>query len=330
MLQRFKNNPTIDKYFRYALRELICETFYRGKKKPIKRLGSNLFVSGDCAVVVRYATTSELRFLKSRSWQHCYYVIDDDFFSLDQADELPPEYVARLKKFRADSLPQILSVTTDVVAPSERILDHYHDVRTHLLPPCHMGVATDFTHFDKMDGLRLVFAGTRSHRGDLNFLEDVLADVARDRPNVCVTTFFGKDAPASLQGLANVENRKALSWPAFQRMMLSERFHLALAPNLDSTFNNARSFNKILDHAAMGAAGLYSSTPIFQDVISDGENGILIGPDASHWRESIETLLDNPSQMKRMAQGGVDLAKEIGDPDKVRAFWLEKLDLGLT
>jgi len=228
-------------------------------------------------------------------------------------------------QFANDRLPDILDLTDSIVAPNPLIHRAYPDKTHLLLGPSLSSLATDFSHFDVIGKINLVFTGSRSHLADFALIADVVADICRHHGHVHFTSFLGEYVPDSLKGSANIINHKACSWPVFKRIMQTQRFHIALAPQLGTAFNRARSINKILDHGAFGAAGLYSARSPISGAIEHGVNGLLIDDQAESWRTAILGLIEDISQARKLAQAGCSLASKLGDPETVRNFWISEL-----
>ena len=89
----------------------------------------------------------------------------------------------------------------------------------------------------------------------------------------------------------------------------------------------ARSITKVMDHAAVGAAGLYSRRQPFADVIENDRNGVLLGDAPEEWIEAIRQLAVDHKRRQALARGGIDLAFRLGNPDITRAFWLDELGI---
>lgn len=316
--------PTADIYFLYGLEGHVGADDGR----PVRRLGPNLFGCGRRFVLVRYALPEELRSLEMAHPERVYYIIDDDLSAVTADTALPGGYRRRLESFVNRILPRILALQPVVLAPNRRLLAAFAGCETALLEPAHGPLCDDFSHFDRMRPLRLVFAGTRSHAGDL---ADVAAGVARfldEHPSARLTTFLGHSAPAPLARHRLVENRPALDWPQFKAVMAGERFHLALAPFAFTPANNARSANKVNDHAAFGAAGLYGRIPPYIDRITHGRDGMLIDHTPEAWHEALGGLAANPHRTRAIAEAGLALARRHGDPARLRRFWMERLGIG--
>ena len=86
-------------------------------------------------------------------------------------------------------------------------------------------------------------------------------------------------------------------------------------------FNQARSSTRLLDHAAFGAAGLYSDTAPFSGLIAPGKDGILVDRQEESWITTIRELTANPALRRELAAGGQATAARIGAQERVQQFW---------
>jgi hypothetical protein len=207
------------------------------------------------------------------------------------------------------------------------ILASYRAFETSLLDPAALAPSPGLDHFDDRGTVRIVFAGTRSHLTDLEAIAAPLAGLLRRRAHWRLTTFLGRHAPAVLRGVANAGHMEPSSWPAYRGILRRMRFHIALAPALDTPFNRSRSISRLFDHAAFGAAGLYGDLPPFSGVVTDRTSGRLLGEDPDAWCEALDELAGDLAKARRMAADGAALAAALGDPSRVRRFWTERLAL---
>jgi glycosyltransferase involved in cell wall biosynthesis len=74
---------------------------------------------------------------------------------------------------------------------------------------------------------------------------------------------------------------------------------------LDVPFNRARSCTKVLDITHCGAVGIYASNSACAEMIDNGIDGLVVGPEPDAWVQAILRLAgDEPlrQQMLRNAQ----------------------------
>ncbi len=315
--------PSVDLYFHYALADLIGND----GGYPIQRLGGNLFAADGHYVLIRYAAAAELTALQTARRERLIYVVDDDFAALVDDDALPGDYRRRMAAFTADVLPKILALDPLIAAPNRRLFAAFGRRDGLLIEPAHGPLNDDLDHFAHLEPLRLVFAGTRSHVADLTAVASGIATFLDRHPQARLVTFLDRHAPPPLDGHRQVENRAALDWPRYRQVLTTERFHLALAPFRPGKANEARSANKVNDHAAFGAAGLYGRIGPYRDRITHGADGLLVGDGPEDWLAALSELALQPHRMQAIARSGLALARKRGDPVRQRHFWLQQLGL---
>jgi hypothetical protein len=322
----FRQLPSSAIYFSEPLADLIGARF-TGAARPIRRLSPNVFVCGGNAVVVRYAGPRQIAMIERRRFGRVYLVVDDDFAALHDQDGLPADYRRRLLRYRDGAMARLLDKVTHVVAPSDRILSRYRGKSAIRLDPAQCHGAADLAHHRDDGGLDIVFAGTRSHLHDLDHVAESIAEFLRVRPDARLTTFLNGHAPKVLKNLGNAINHPAMSWPDYRAFVARNRFHVAIAPAMDTEFNRARSFNKLHDHAAYGAAGLYSRQAPFDMIVDHEESGLLLANDPGCWRDALFDLAGRRDRVRAIAAAGQDLSRRLGSQLRVREFWLRELGL---
>ena len=117
-----------------------------------------------------------------------------------------------------------------------------------------------------------------------------------------------------------------MEWSRYRAFVAENRFHAAIAPALDTDFNRARSISRLHDHAAFGAAGIYSRQPPFAGIVSDGQSGLLLANNPAEWRDALIRLAESREQTQGLAAGGQILSQTLGDMRRVRNFWLRELN----
>lgn len=322
------NLPTADYYLLGGIADLVGAHGKATADRPVVRLGPNTWSHEDRLVIVRYATADEQALIARRRWHSVHYVIDDLIPAAAASAELPPDYRARLGRFAHEILPRILALGPVIVAPSPQIRACFPQLTQRHLDPCCLAVADGHAlpaPTPWQGPLRIAFLGTRSHAGSLPLLSELAAHLARTLPAAELHLFFGRHLPEAIARQANIVNHKPVPWSAYQAFCRAHPFHVGLAPVQDSAFARARSITKVMDHAAVGAVGLYARRAPFQDVVTHDVDGVLVGDTPEDWSAAILRLAAAPEQAMRMAAAGARLARDRGDPGHVRRFWLEAL-----
>lgn len=318
--------PSDSLYFADPLADLVGNR-RDNPDRPIRRISPHLYAAGRRAVLIRYATPRDIQVIERRRFERVYLVVDDDFFSLTENDGLPADYRRRLIAYRDGPLQRLLDLVTDVVAPSGSILVGYRRQRAILLDPAQCHQAGALVHHQQARPFEVVFAATRSHIQDLNHVAGALAEFLRLRPDARLTTFLNGHAPRSLKKMPNAIHLPMMEWDRYRVFVAENRFHAAIAPALDTPFNRARSISRLHDHAAFGAAGVYSRQAPFAGIIADGQSGLLLANEPQQWCEALLQLAANRTLTQSLAAGGQVLSQTLGDMRRVRNFWLRELAL---
>jgi hypothetical protein len=121
------------------------------------------------------------------------------------------------------------------------------------------------------------------------------------------------------------------SYPGFVDWLTSvqPRWHIGLAPLLDTTFNHSKSPIKTMDYAAMGLAVLASDVPVYQGSLADGPAGQLVKNDHHAWFSALDWLVREQTLRRSMARQAreafVTHATLASDPGKRREAWTRLL-----
>jgi hypothetical protein len=327
---RWRTLPTADYYLLGGVGDLVRDDANPTQARPIVRLGPNTWAHENHLVVVRYATAGELALLEGRRWRSVHYVIDDLITAAEASAELPGDYRGRLAQFARDVLPRILAPDPVIVAPSAAILGAFPGRPGRLLDPCCLALAggNALPAPTPWNGpLRIAFLGTRSHFGALPLLGAIAARLELALPEARLHLFFGRHLPHALARCRNIVNRPPVAWADYPDFCRANPFHIGLALVQDTPFARARSITKVMDHAAVGAVGIYARRAPFADVVTDGSDGLLVDDAAEAWCAAILGLAARPAHARHVAAAGARLAADRGAPARLRAFWCEALEI---
>lgn len=321
--------PTADYYFLGGIDDLVAAGSQPSAARPVARLGPNSWAHGDRLVIIRYLTAEEAEAVEARRWRSVHYVVDDLLPAAAASDELPAHYRSRLSRFVATMLPRILALGPVIVAPSAAILDAFPGFERVRLDPCCLalrgGPLPPPTPFEGR--LEIAFLGTRSHAGTLPLLARVAARLEAAGCETRLHLYFGRHLPREIAASRTIVNHDPVPWAQFRDFCGRTKFHVALAPVQDTPFARARSITKVMDHAAVGAAGIYSDRAPFAGSVTHAVDGLLVGDDAIDWADAVLHLAREPERMARLAAAGATLAATLGDPRRVRDFWIATLGL---
>ncbi len=248
------------------------------------------FIRSDCPEDIAVAKACK------QAGKRIVYVMDDDLLDL-------PDYVSasgyyRQKKVR-NSIWEFLKLCDVFVSPSEKLGKKYGGRKTLFVeepsPP----------HADKTprtEGpLRIGFAGSIDRTPDVDaLLGPVIGSLLERYGDAITVEFFGIHPQAA--------ERYHLRWipysdsyEAYQNKMSELDWDIGLAPMPDTAFNACKHYNKFIEYAGCGIAGVYSDVQPYTRIIRDGENGLLCANTAEAWRAAITRLIDDAALRAEIA-----------------------------
>lgn len=332
--------PTEDIYFYESAATAMHHQGVRTERFPVSRafgaawLHGRSFMrnyAGANLLLCRSLPLSWLRCLERNrnAFGYIVYLVDDDISAAATDNMLPGSYRKRMARI-ASLQPRLLALADEVVVCSDQLARYFtprHPNVSVLTPPL-LAPLPGLEHFAGSPSAQLPwqigFHGTRAHLQDLLHIMPALEALQQQRDDTQLEVMLGQHIPKRLAALPRVRAPAPLPWEAFKQYQRQHRFHIGLAPLLETPFNQGKSFIKFLDIAAMGGVGLYSNRYPYTEVVRHGENGLLVEDSLTAWCDSLQQLLDNPIATARMAQQAALDAQLIGDPLKTEAFWMSR------
>jgi glycosyltransferase involved in cell wall biosynthesis len=147
------------------------------------------------------------------------------------------------------------------------------------------------------DPVRILCMGTTSHTDDFAIIAPALVRLKAeygDRIVIDVLGMTSGELPPAFNRIGP-STHASRSYPGFVNWLtaMQPRWHIGLAPLLDTRFNRAKSPLKAMDYAALGLTVLASDTPVYRGSIADGPAGQLVRNDPFSWQAALDWLIRN-------------------------------------
>ncbi len=158
------------------------------------------------------------------------------------------------------------------------------------------------------DPVRILCMGTSTHDRDFAMIEPALLRLKSEYGDRIVIDVLGMTSRCELPPTLNrigPTTHASRSYPGFVNWLTSTqpRWHIGLAPLLDTAFNLSKSPIKAMDYAAIGLAVLASDTPVYRGSLADGPAGQLVTNDPRAWHTALDWLIRNQSLRQTIASG---------------------------
>lgn len=150
--------------------------------------------------------------------------------------------------------------------------------------------------------IRLGWQGGASHYEDLYMMAPAIKKILKKYSNVDFV-FWGdlrmyglfKDIP-----MERVECHQWVKQICYPYKLACLNLDIGLCPIIDNEFNHNKSAIKWMEYSVVKAATVASNIPPYSKVITDGQTGLLTGPDG--WFDCIERLILDENLRKTMGE----------------------------
>lgn len=173
----------------------------------------------------------------------------------------------------------------------------------------------------KSSPVRIGFLGSVDHAGFLDeLLRGPLTSLARDLGEQVEFIFCGA-VPAFARELNATAAPYQHDFAAWREAARGLDLDIGLAPLPASAFHACKYWNKYLEYASLGIAGIYSEGSPNADVVRDGETGLVVPNHALAWESALRRLVDDPVLRRTIiTQARADIEERFS-PTALRGAW---------
>lgn len=151
------------------------------------------------------------------------------------------------------------------------------------------------------------FSGSVTHNADFGMIRPAVTRVMDENPEVRLLLMGKLDLPAELEPYAErVIQKPFTDWEGLPEVIAG--VDVNLAPVEDSVFNRAKSENKWVEAALVKVPTLASRTGAFEEMIRDGETGVLVSD--GEWYGALTRAVREPETRERIAENAYRYCRE--------------------
>ncbi len=323
-------SPTVDLYLLNALAPGLAGPAMAG----LRRRAPSVFETDAAVLVLRHDAGAPAP--RRGGWvggRRLVYLLDDAVFEGLRDPALPMAYRLKLWAVECAAARRLIPRAAALVVSGPAVAEALPrgllrpETEVHVLDPYWSEPLPDLAHQDDAPPLRLAFAGAQTHAAALARLAPALADALAALAGARLHLSASHRPPRPLRGHPALRPEPAVRWPAYRAALAGMRRHIALYPLAQGPFAAARSANKLIELALMGAAPLYPARwPQGAAAAAEGA-GLALPDDPGAWFEAILALAADPGRRRALAEGAQRLARRLNDPAPQRALWRRLLEL---
>ena len=221
--------------------------------------------------------------------KHLIYVMDDDLLNL-------PKYASSAKYYSVPgihkNIEKIIKNCDTFLSPSPVLLEKYGNYCNNcfLIDEPSLNSVKDKKQNKK---IKIGFAGSIDRTQDINeILTDTLEEIISKYSDKVDIEFMG--------ARPNIVDKYKLKYIPYQngykkytQIVGEANWDIGLAPMPVSDFHSCKYFNKYVEYASFGIAGIYTNCKPYIFGIKNRVNGILVNNTKDEWINGISELIEN-------------------------------------
>lgn len=287
------------------------------------KLNSDNLSWADIIVFVRSETHIEeyvSRLCKGK--KQMIYILDDDLLNL-------PDYVSSAKYYKLktiqNNIKSIMNNCDIFLTPSRTLLNKYGPQFKYSFLIDEPSINCVFKTKEN-EKIKIGFAGSIDRQQDINeILQDVLKKIISKYKDKIEIEFMGaKPALVDEYNLKYIPYQD--SYMKYTKKMGELNWDIGLAPMPVSEFHSCKYFNKYVEYASFGIAGIYTKCVPYVYGINNMVNGLLVDNDKNQWIDAIETLINNVELRKKISIESIKEASTIYSLDTLSKKYLKLID----
>ena len=245
--------------------------------------------------------------IAKKAGKHLVYFLDDDILNVPSYLSSAPYY---LLPSTQKNIRTTMSCCDTFLTPSPVLKDKYGPSfrRSFLIAEPSLN---RIDKKEKNERIKIGFAGSIDRTQDLNeILEEAITRIVEKYGESIEIEIMGAK-PDFIQKLGLKYLPYQDGYDAYTAFMAKCNWDIGLAPMPLSEFHRCKYFNKYVEYASFGIAGIYTNCEPYVFGIRDKENGLLIENTGEAWFGAISELIENEQLRRKISDTCLKEADEI-------------------
>ena len=256
------------------------------KKRDLEWCEIAVFVRGDALLDEWMAKVCH------KAGKTVVYILDDDLLNVPITMGSGPYYAQKSVKHH---IRRMMEYSDYFMSPSKVLLQKYGKLFKNsflLYEPAAISIQEKKPNKDGK--IHIGFAGSSDRGQDIDaILTDALTYIAEKYGDRIVIEIFGTETELSKR-LHCKTIQYTESYEEYQQKMLALNWDIGLAPMPKTEFHACKYYNKLVEYAGFGIAGVYSNVLPYTDGVVDHENGLMCENSSESWVKALTDLIENP------------------------------------
>ena len=252
------------------------------------------------------------------------YVLDDDLLNVPDYLSSSPYY---LLPSTNNNIRTIMSNCDVFLTPSPVLLEKYgssFEYKYLISEPS----LNRINKKEKNDKVKIGFAGSIDRAQDINnILSNAIRIIVEKYGDSIEIEFMGaKPDFVDELGLRHLPYQDG--YDSYTAYMAKCNWDIGLAPMPETEFHRCKYFNKYIEYASFGIAGIYTDCEPYVFGIKNGENGLLVKNTTEDWVNAISELIENNKLREKISKQCLKEANEKYPLDIISEDYYKKITTG--
>lgn len=255
----------------------------------------------DVVVFVRGAEYHELEMAKQckDAGRKLIYVLDDDLLHVPSEISCSAYFRRAVIKANIEKMMDICDV---LWTPSPNLIHKYGRKFEFCVLIDEPFIGEKYQKIVINAPIRIGFAGSETHTHFINsFMHPIAKSVKEKYKDAISFEFFGVK-PNFLEEIDGRFIPYSNDYASYCDIMRERNWDIGLAPLENSDFAKCKYFNKYIEYASYGIAGVYSAVEPYTFGIRDEQNGLVAENRVENWVSAITRLIEDESLRKEIAE----------------------------
>jgi len=258
--------------------------------------------------------------------KHLVYVLDDDLLDAPKYLSSGPYYNLKSTK---ENIREIMSYCTTFLTPSKVLKEKYGNIfkNTFLISEPSLDAITKKLENEKV---KIGFAGSIDRTQDINeILSGALSRIIEEYKDEISVEFMGAHPEiVDKYNLKYIGYKK--TYEKYVDTIKQLNWDIGLAPMPLTKFHECKYFNKYVEYASFGIAGIYTNCIPYIHGIKNLENGLLCDNNEESWYKAIKLLIDDKKLRKKIQKKSINEANSKYSLAQSSKEYLENILVGFN
>lgn len=235
------------------------------------------------------------------------YILDDDLLNVPITMGSGPYYAQESVKRH---IRRMMEYSDYFMSPSKALLEKYGGLfKDSFLLHEPSAYVIDEKQPNPDGKVHIGFAGSSDRGQDIDaILTDALTVIAEKYRDRIVIEIFGTETELSKK-LHCRTIPYTESYEEYQQKVLELNWDIGLAPMPESDFHACKYYNKLVEYAGFGIAGVYSNVLPYTEGVSNRENGLLCDNTSEAWIGALSELIEDTEFRRKISRYSIRQSK---------------------